>query len=347
MYSYILLQLREVQSFLGGSNLGVIAWTKMWILKFYIQTLGSLADMTLLEALSPRMESITLNINEVFICLWTPPPGAADIVGEEIRKARTKRQDSPHIFICPRLLTPYWRTHLHRSADLVFEIPAGSDYWPQEMHEPLILAIFCLSYHIDLGNYVRVHQCWNWETGCNVCGELVTTPKGLFCSNFGSKQGPWEVCHQAWCSKCYTASESLAFHVKEARNEAGAVWRRKKDKARFMVARDGDMWSCPFQCNFCWFVNLEGRLPNEENRVDERLMGYIHQVNLDVMWSREEGTVKGTMAQLSKAMRMCDDLGMEKLELPVEAWPVGDNMGFRLAITMLHASQGKGRNDNN
>jgi hypothetical protein len=76
------------------------------------------------------------------IYLCPPPPGAADIVGEEIRKARTKRQESTHIFVCPRLLTPYWRTHLHRSADLVFEIPAGCDYWPQEMHEPLILAVF-------------------------------------------------------------------------------------------------------------------------------------------------------------------------------------------------------------
>jgi hypothetical protein len=61
----------------------------------------------------------------------------------------------------------------------------------------------------------------------------------------------------------------------EARNKAGAVWRRKKDKARFMVTRDRDMWSCPFQCDTCWFINLEGSIPNEESRVDERLLGYI------------------------------------------------------------------------
>jgi hypothetical protein len=76
------------------------------------------------------------------IFLWQPPPGAADIACEEIRKARTKRTSSTHIFICPRLLTPYWRAHLHRSADLLFEIPAGGDYWPKGMFEPLILAIF-------------------------------------------------------------------------------------------------------------------------------------------------------------------------------------------------------------
>lgn len=76
------------------------------------------------------------------IFLWEPPPGAADIACEEIRKARAKRTDSTHIFVCPRLLTPYWRSHLHRSADLLFEIPAGGDYWPKGMFEPLILAIF-------------------------------------------------------------------------------------------------------------------------------------------------------------------------------------------------------------
>ena len=74
--------------------------------------------------------------------LWSPPPAAAEIACEEIRKARTKRSESTHIFVCPRLLTPYWRSHLHRSADLILEIPAGGEYWPLEMHEPLILALF-------------------------------------------------------------------------------------------------------------------------------------------------------------------------------------------------------------
>jgi hypothetical protein len=76
------------------------------------------------------------------IYLWSPPPAAAEIACEEIRKARSKRDVSTHIFICPRLLAPYWRSHLHRAADLIFEIPAGGEYWPLTMHEPLILAIF-------------------------------------------------------------------------------------------------------------------------------------------------------------------------------------------------------------
>ena len=74
--------------------------------------------------------------------IWQPPPAAAEIACEEIRKARCKRTTSTHIFICPRLMTPYWRSHLHKSCDLMFEIPAGTSYWPTDMFEPLVLAIY-------------------------------------------------------------------------------------------------------------------------------------------------------------------------------------------------------------
>jgi hypothetical protein len=40
--------------------------------------------------------------------VWSPPPSAADVVLEELRKARLKHQDSTHFFVCPRLLTPDW-----------------------------------------------------------------------------------------------------------------------------------------------------------------------------------------------------------------------------------------------
>ena len=84
--------------------------------------------------------------------IWSPPPAAASIVLEELRKARQKRQDSAHLFICPRLMYPYWQRHIFRAADLIIEIPAGQSYWSSEMHEPLILALFF--------PYVR---CKPWE----------------------------------------------------------------------------------------------------------------------------------------------------------------------------------------
>ena len=75
--------------------------------------------------------------------VWIPPPAAADAAIEELRKARHKRQDSMHVFVCPRLMTPYWKKHVHKSADLILEIPPGKIVeWPEEMFEPLTVALY-------------------------------------------------------------------------------------------------------------------------------------------------------------------------------------------------------------
>jgi hypothetical protein len=39
---------------------------------------------------------------------WAPPPVAADVAIEELRKACIKRQHSFHVFIVPRLMKPEW-----------------------------------------------------------------------------------------------------------------------------------------------------------------------------------------------------------------------------------------------
>jgi len=38
--------------------------------------------------------------------VWSPPPAATDVALEELRKARMKQQESTHVFLVPRLLTP-------------------------------------------------------------------------------------------------------------------------------------------------------------------------------------------------------------------------------------------------
>ena len=75
--------------------------------------------------------------------IWAPPPGAARQASEELRQARQKRQDSFHVFVCPRLLYDEWRKHQFKAADLMMEIKAGvSEVWPKEMHETLIICLY-------------------------------------------------------------------------------------------------------------------------------------------------------------------------------------------------------------
>ena len=73
--------------------------------------------------------------------LWAPPPAAADVALEQLRTARIKRQQSTHIFICPRLMTPMWLKQLHKASDLIFTIPAGASCWPEPMFEPLLIGV--------------------------------------------------------------------------------------------------------------------------------------------------------------------------------------------------------------
>ena len=105
------------------------------------------------------------------------------------------------------------------------------------------------------------------------------------------------------------------------------------------------MLSSPFQCDYCWFVNLLKREANSASPADRLLLAYIRRVNLDIMWSREESTVASTLGQFRKGRDLSRELGLPPVNLPVGPWPVDDCQGFQIAIELLRASQRKGRND--
>ena len=137
----------------------------------------------------------------------------------------------------------------------------------------------------------------------------------------------------------------MKFQVALPENDEGSKWKKKKDEARFMNARNGDMLCAPFQCDHCWFINLSKREPRVVSHSDERLLSYIRRVNLDLMWSREKGTVANTLASISKGRTMSIELGLVPQPLKLGPWPLGDGQGFQTAIEMLRASQKKGKND--
>lgn len=79
-------------------------------------------------------------------CVWSPPPAAATVAVEELRKARHKRPSLPQLFVCPRLMTRNWLRQLMKVTDVVFTVPPGAPFWPSHMHEPSIVGI-CLPPH--------------------------------------------------------------------------------------------------------------------------------------------------------------------------------------------------------
>ena len=104
------------------------------------------------------------------------------------------------------------------------------------------------------------------------------------------------------------------------------------------------MLVAPFQCDCCWFVNLSKREPREVSESDSRLLAYIRRVNLDMLWSSEEATVGHNLGDLRKATKMSTAVNLIPLFVARGPWPVGDPVGFQVAIEIVRASQEKGRN---
>ena len=78
--------------------------------------------------------------------VWRPPPAAAYKALEQLRIARHKRTKSVHIFLCPRLFTSQWRSQLHKSVDLIFEVPRNTSFLGPSMHEPIVVGIYFPSF---------------------------------------------------------------------------------------------------------------------------------------------------------------------------------------------------------
>ena len=77
--------------------------------------------------------------------MWTPPPAASHIALEELRKSRIKRQDSIHIVMIPKFMTPLWLKQFYKAMDLVFPIVPTHTFWSKNQFECLFVGI-CFPY---------------------------------------------------------------------------------------------------------------------------------------------------------------------------------------------------------
>lgn len=140
------------------------------------------------------------------------------------------------------------------------------------------------------------------------------------------------------------APANLDFYTHREENEVNLVWKKKSEINRYQVGMNGAFLLVPFQCDICWFVNLQKREPDLLSLVDLRILGYIRRVNLDVIWSRAPGTVSNTKSGIVNIIQCWKELGLE-IKLPkVGPWPVEDHVGFGVALAQLRYSQREGQN---
>jgi hypothetical protein len=107
------------------------------------------------------------------------------------------------------------------------------------------------------------------------------------------------------------------------------------------VARPGDHFLSPFQCELCLFINIQGRssLFGEGNLSDVVLLRALRRANLDAFWSREPNTVLQNLGKVNCILQLGFELGMDNPTLPLaEIWPVKDNTNAGgAAVILLHS----------
>jgi hypothetical protein len=73
--------------------------------------------------------------------IWAPPPALAKVAVEQMCEAKHIFPNSKHVFVCPALMTGYWRKQLGKLADTSFTIKATENgTWEKDMLEPLTIA---------------------------------------------------------------------------------------------------------------------------------------------------------------------------------------------------------------
>ena len=73
--------------------------------------------------------------------IWCPPPCIAKVAVEQLCEVKHVFPDSQHLFVCPTLMTGVWRKQLMKLADAGVTMKAGNEIWPEDMLEPLTIAL--------------------------------------------------------------------------------------------------------------------------------------------------------------------------------------------------------------
>lgn len=88
------------------------------------------------------------------IAVWLPPPAAADVVAEQLTKARHKRPHLMSVVIVPRLFTGRWRRKMTRCTDGNWTLKVAHVWNLKTFFEPLLLFV-ALPYRSDAPAFER------------------------------------------------------------------------------------------------------------------------------------------------------------------------------------------------
>lgn len=174
---------------------------------------------------------------------------------------------------------------------------------------------------------------------------MITPGDGIFCANFLSRCGDFPPCLHAWCGKCYKPLDSQEFPIAQPVDEDGEPMPLTGlDADRFCYACNGDNLLTPFQCDWCHFFNLLGRLPGPSSEMDLRLLKCIRRSNLDAFWALEPLTVTRNLEEMKRGLSMATSFGFaHQLFRPLGPFPTEDSVGMGACVIMQLRSLDQGK----
>jgi hypothetical protein len=159
--------------------------------------------------------------------------------------------------------------------------------------------------------------------------------KGVFCANFATPRLLWKPCGSVWHGRCYTPHPDDHFYYHVVTDADGFDWRPRDMALRYKEARDGDNLLTTFQCDLCWFRNLQLWDPLPNHPQDQLLLCVIRRASLDSLWGREPQTVTSTLRAARNMVQQWEKVGLSPQFPPLGPFPVRDSLGMGVAVAML------------
>ena len=162
------------------------------------------------------------------IFIWTPPPAGGLIAVAQLRRARLKREDSTHIFLIPRLMSPEWKRQLFKVSDLFIELPFDENWNEASQHEPLVFAV--------LFPFLS-HRPWQLKRAPAFLGMA-----GLLRRMWKSKHlSPWIVLRQLFIQqrKLGALPESVVWKMLQSPDAFGILYPPGGERGKLSVEKEG------------------------------------------------------------------------------------------------------------
>ena len=135
----------------------------------------------------------------------------------------------------------------------------------------------------------------------------------------------------------------MNFPIAEFKDVAGNVWHHEDVRLkRITQGADGAHLCSPFQCELCWFRNLEGKDP--VLGVHDKVIYLIRRANLDNIAGRAPSTIRGHLMETRTMVENCEKFGLTVPLQPLGPLPLGDPYGMGIALAMqMKSITAKGR----